>query len=186
MLILASASPRRRDLLTQIGLPFSVQTAEIDETPHPGEQGEAYVQRLAQQKAATVFERLDRPPDTIVLGADTAVLCDRHILGKPLDPDDAVRMLRLLSGRTHRVVTAVAMLSTQRAEVALETTLVEMAPLSEHTIAAYVQTAEPLGKAGAYAIQGRAARFIPRVVGCYFNVVGLPLARVAAMLDDFR
>ena len=183
MLILASASPRRRELLEQIGLTFEVETADIDETPRLAEEPVAYVKRLAEHKAAAVFARHTDRARMIVLGADTTVVVDGQILGKPEDEADAARMLRLLSGRVHRVITGVALITaTAPPMVAAEITEVEFAPLSESQIAAYIATGEPMGKAGAYAIQGRAARFIPRVDGCYFNVVGLPLARVTAML----
>jgi septum formation protein len=118
-----------------------------------------------------------------VLGADTTVTLDEHILGKPEDAADAARMLRLLSGRTHRVITGVAVVSAEGTEAAAEVTAVSFRTLSEEEIAAYVATGEPMDKAGAYAIQGRAARWIPRIEGCYFNVVGLPIARVCAMLE---
>lgn len=190
MLILASASPRRRELLTQIGLTFEVEVPEIDETPRLGEDAAAYVARLADHKAAAVMARypqrsLDRRRLT-VLGADTTVLCAGQILNKPVDEADAARMLRLLSGRMHEVLTGVALVTAERRAVAVERTRVEFAPLSEGQIAAYIASGEPMGKAGAYAIQGRAARFIPRIEGCYFNVVGLPLARVSAMLETIR
>ncbi|HEY0263402.1 MAG TPA: Maf family protein [Granulicella sp.] len=183
MLVLASASPRRRELLTQIDVAFTVETADIDETPRAGEGPESYVQRLAEEKSAAVFARMGNPAGVTVLGADTTVVCEGEILGKPEDSADAARMLRLLSGRTHRVMTGVAMVSSRGTKVGIETTEVEVKPLTEEEIAAYIATGEPMGKAGAYAIQGRAARFIPRVSGCYFNVVGLPLAKVSAMLE---
>jgi septum formation protein len=184
MLILASASPRRRDLLEQIGLTFTVETADIDETPQVGEGPLRYVMRLAEHKAAAVFARQGNAARTVVLGADTAVVCGGHILGKPVDEADAARMLRLLAGRTHEVMTGVALVTASAPPlVEAEVTEVTFNALSEREIAAYVATGEPMGKAGAYAIQGRAARFIPRIEGCYFNVVGLPLARVSAMLE---
>ncbi len=186
MFVLASGSPRRRELLTQIGLTFDVETADIDETPQIAEDPVRYVKRLAEHKAAAVFARHRNPSRLLVLGADTTVLCGGQILGKPVDEADAARMLRLLSGRTHQVITGVALLSATAREVIAETTLVEMAELSERQIADYIASGEPMGKAGAYAIQGRAARFIPRIEGCYFNVVGLPLARVSGMLAAIR
>jgi len=183
MLILASASPRRRDLLEQIGLTFTVETADIDETPHLAEDPVAYVKRLAEHKAAAVFARHTDRHRLIVLGADTTVVVDQQIVGKPADATDAARMLRLLSGRTHQVITGVALITaTAPPLVEAEITDVEFNPLTGSQIDAYIATGEPMGKAGAYAIQGRAARFIPRIDGCYFNVVGLPLARVSAML----
>jgi septum formation protein len=123
-------------------------------------------------------------PQLVVLGADTTVTLDSHILGKPSSPADAARMLRLLSGRTHRVITGVAVATADSTEVAAEVTFVHFLTPSEEEIAAYVATGEPMDKAGAYAIQGRAARWIPRIEGCYFNVVGLPIARVSALLDS--
>lgn len=190
MLILASASPRRKDLLEQIGLTFEVETADIDETPYVAENPTAYVKRLAEHKAAAVFARHVNRADRsrlVVLGADTTVVCAGQILGKPVDEADAARMLRLLAGMTHQVITGVAIVSASApAMVAAEVTEVEFNPLTEAQIAAYVSTGEPMGKAGAYAIQGRAAKFIPRISGDYFNVVGLPLARVTAMLAELQ
>jgi len=187
MLVLASASPRRRELLTQAGFSFQVQPAHIPEDLYPGEDPVAYVSRLAREKAEHVYAQLSASapsPDLAVLGADTTVTLGNHILGKPEDAADAARMLQLLSGRTHRVVTGVALVSAAGASVAAEITEVCFLPLSAADIAAYVATGEPMDKAGAYAIQGRAARWIPRIEGCYFNVVGLPLALVSTMLDE--
>jgi septum formation protein len=185
MLILASASPRRRELLTQAGFSFAVQPADIDEAQLPGEDPIAYVTRLAREKAEAVFAmQAEANPTTIVLGADTTVCVDRQILGKPESPDDAARMLRLLSGRTHRVITGVALVSAGQTQVAAEVTAVQFVSLSGAEIAAYIATGEPMDKAGAYAIQGRAARWIPRIEGCYFNVVGLPVALVATLLHS--
>ncbi len=192
-LVLASASPRRRELLRQAGFEFEVQAAQIDESPHSGEDAIAYVTRLAREKAEAVLAQWN-DPEAIVLGADTVVVVDGEILGKPADAADAARMLRLLGGRTHRVVTGVALVSAARinvsgaetrteAKVAAEVTAVQMRALADEEIAAYIATGEPMDKAGAYAIQGRAARWIPRIEGCYFNVVGLPLALVSAMLE---
>ena len=191
MLILASASPRRRDLLDQVGLTFTVETADIDETPQLAEDPIAYVKRLAEHKAAAVFARHASRERLIVLGADTTVVIDNHggpqILGKPEDEADAARMLHLLSGRTHRVITGVALITaTSPPLIAAEITEVEFSPLTDREIAAYIATGEPLGKAGAYGIQGRAAKFIPRINGDYFNVMGLPLARVTAMLAELH
>jgi septum formation protein len=190
MLILASASPRRRDLLEQIGLTFEIETADIDETPRIGEEPVAYVKRLAEHKASAVLARhgADGNRDRlIILGADTTVVCAGQILGKPEGDADAARMLRMLSGRTHRVITGMALVTATTAPlVEAEITDVEFGALSDWQIEEYVATGEPMGKAGAYAIQGRAARFIPRISGCYFNVVGLPLARVTRMLGELR
>jgi septum formation protein len=182
MLVLASASPRRRELLKQVGFSFEVHPAHIPEEPRPGEEPVAYVTRLAREKAQAVYDVLG-DPRAVVLGADTTVTLDEHILGKPDAAADAARMLRLLSGRTHRVITGVAVVSAEGTEAAAEVTAVSFRTLSEEEIAAYVATGEPMDKAGAYAIQGRAARWIPRIEGCYFNVVGLPIARVCAMLE---
>jgi septum formation protein len=200
-LILASASPRRRELLAQAGYAFEVRPAHVNEDLRPGEDAIAYVVRLARDKAQTVFNQLSNTgapgldSDTwestssdshslIVLGADTTVTLDSHILAKPEDSADAARMLRMLSGRTHRVITGVAIASAKGVEVAAEVTGVRFRSLSDEEIAAYVATGEPMDKAGAYGIQGVAAKWIPRVEGCYFNVVGLPLALVATMLES--
>jgi septum formation protein len=184
MLVLASASPRRRELLTQAGFTFEVRPAHIPEKPRAGEDPIAYVVRLAREKAEAVYRQLNELTAT-VLGADTTVTLDNHILGKPEDAADAARMLRLLSGRTHRVITGVAVVSAARIEVAAEVTAVKFLTLSDEEIAGYIATGEPMDKAGAYAIQGRAARWIPRIEGDYFNVVGLPIALVSVLLEDF-
>jgi septum formation protein len=187
-LVLASASPRRRELLTQCGYTFTVHPAHIPEDLLPEEDPIAYVVRLARQKAEAVFGSLhrehgaDRESPLVVLGADTTVVIDDQILAKPADGADAARMLRLLSGRTHRVITGVAVVTAKRTEVAAEVTGVRFLTLSEEEIAEYIATSEPMDKAGAYGIQGRAARWIPRITGDYFNVVGLPLALVDTML----
>ncbi len=186
-LVLASASPRRRELLTQVGFQFRVLAAEIPEDPQPGEDPIAYVTRLAREKAEAVRAHLavnppDSQPAAIVLGADTTVVVDGQILGKPESASDAARMLRLLSGRTHQVITGVAVVSPTQTLIAAEVTAVQFFSLSDQEIADYISTGEPMDKAGAYAIQGRAARWIPRIHGCYFNVVGLPLALVASLL----
>jgi septum formation protein len=185
MLILASASPRRQELLRNAGISFTVQPADIDETPRAGEAPREYAERLAREKALAVW-RL-RPRD-LVLGADTIVVVDEVILGKPADVADAARMLRLLSGRVHRVITGVCVVEAVASEqlpvarAASETTLVTVNELSEKEIRDYVASGEPMDKAGAYAIQGIASRWIPRIEGDYSNVVGLPIARVHAML----
>lgn len=179
-LILASASPRRRELLQQLGLEFTVVVADIDETPLPGEVHTQYTLRLAEEKARAV---LHLHPEATVIGADTTVAVDADLLGKPLNSADAARMLRLLSGRAHQVTTAVAVLSRDQTLTAAETTDVFFSPMREDEIAAYVATGEPMDKAGAYAIQGRAAQWIPRIEGDYSNVVGLPLARLSNLLQ---
>jgi septum formation protein len=187
MLILASASPRRRELLTQVGYEFEVRPAHVNEDVLPGEDPTAYVTRLALEKAEAVFAEMasqkPAPPQVVVLGADTTVVLDSHILAKPESPEDAARMLRLLSGRTHQVITGVAVATSGGTQVATEMTGVRFLTLSNDDIAAYVATGEPIDKAGAYGIQGLAARWIPRVEGCYFNVVGLPIALVSTMLE---
>lgn len=183
MLILASASPRRRDLLTQAGLRFDVLPAHIDETLRPNESPTAYVQRLALEKAQAIH--LLHPKATI-LGADTTVVFEQQILNKPTDVSDAERMLRQLSNRSHEVHTGIAVVTptTQRSHV--ETTTVFFSPIPEADLAHYLSTNDSLDKAGAYGIQGYAARWIPRIEGDFFNVVGLPLAAVLTLLRDAR
>ncbi len=185
MLILASASPRRRELLAQVGFAFQVCPAHIPEDPLPDEDPITYVTRLAREKAQAVYNEIG-DPKAVVLGADTTVTLDNHILGKPEDAADAARMLRLLSGRTHRVITGIAAVTANTVQVAAEVTAVHFLTLSEEEIAAYIETGEPMDKAGAYGIQGHAARWIPRIEGCYFNVVGLPLAAVATLLEALQ
>ena len=190
MLILASASPRRRELLTQAGFSFQVESLPVNENPRPGEDPIHLVKRLAREKAEAVFAAATHRHATddplLVLGADTVVVCDHEILNKPVDDADAARMLRLLAGRTHQVITGICLISPLGVEVAAETTRVTMLTLSEEEILAYVATGEPMDKAGAYAIQGHASRWIPRIVGCYFNVVGLPVALVNTMIESAR
>jgi septum formation protein len=235
MLVLASASPRRRELLAQAGYSFTVHPAHIPEDPLPNEDPTAYVTRLAREKAQAVFLQLTQTnesdisgsalyqgttsvvpqtrkkegralaPEEIlsettkdsaseqrasallqVVAADTTVTLDNQILGKPSDPADAARMLRLLSGRTHRVITGIAVVTADHTKVVSETTAVCFLPLSEEEITAYIATGEPMDKAGAYAIQGYAARWIPRIEGCYFNVVGLPISLVSSLLDSLQ
>jgi|ERR1039457_835476 septum formation protein len=187
MLILASASPRRRELLTQAGFTFEVQPAHIPEDPMANEDPIAYVVRLAREKAQAVFGHVSGGAEAAdglaVLGADTTVTLDKRILGKPEDAEDAARMLRLLSGRTHRVITGVAVVTASSVEVAAEITGVTFLDMSEEEIADYIASGEPMDKAGAYAIQGRAARWIPRIQGDYFNVVGLPISLVSTLLE---
>ena len=188
-LILASASPRRRELLAQAGFAFSIHPAEIDEIPLPHEPAAAYVERLAIEKALSVVHSLRSSEPHIILAADTAVVLpglSDTILGKPAGPADAARMLTLLSGRTHAVMTGIAAISSasSRTVSAIEITQVTFDLLTPEEIQTYVATGEPLDKAGAYAIQGFAARWIPRVEGDYFNVVGLPIARTVALLAE--
>jgi septum formation protein len=186
MLILASASPRRRELLAQAGFSFQVHPAHINEDLLPNEEPVPYVTRLAREKALAIYHHDAAQNSDLtqltVLGADTTVFLDNHILGKPEDAADAARMLRLLSGRSHQVATGFAVVTRDRVEAAAEITTVEFLPLSESEIEEYILSGEPMDKAGAYGIQGRAARWIPRIEGCYFNVVGLPIARVTAAL----
>lgn len=188
MLILASASPRRRDLLAQAGYAFHVFPAHIPEHRHAGETPVAFATRLAREKAEAVFRDKERDrgedQDTlVVLGADTIVLVGDEVLGKPADVADAARMLRLLSGGKHQVITGVAVASASGIESTAETTAVVMDAISEQEIQDYIASGEPMDKAGAYAIQGRAGRWIPRIEGCYFNVVGLPLSAVTKLLN---
>ena len=206
MLVLASASLRRQDLLRSAGISFVVQPADVDETPLSGESARECAERLAREKALAVART--RPQD-VVLGADTVVVVDGAILGKPADGEDAARMLRMISGRVHEVITGVCLVrtvpSTKYAvpsgsassgsekhetespgvKTASETTLVTVSPVSDAEIRDYVATGEPMDKAGAYAIQGMASRWIPRIEGDYSNVVGLPVALVYRMLNEY-
>jgi septum formation protein len=190
MLILASASPRRQELLRNARISFTVQAAAIDETPLAGESPRDCAERLARVKALEVFQSRARD---YVLGADTIVVVDGAILGKPRDAGDAARMLRMLSGRTHDVITGVCVVSpvgggqrsvASNTKTASEATRVTMCEISEDEIRDYVATGEPMDKAGAYAIQGIASRWIPRIEGDYSNVVGLPVALVYGMLRE--
>jgi septum formation protein len=183
-LILASASERRAEILSDAGFSFSRMSSAIDETPFPGESAHDLVQRLAFAKAELVAARAVAP--AIVIGADTEVTLEGHIFGKPRSTDDARRMLEKLSGRTHAVVTGVALIRLPDAErlTFVDSTLVHFASLTEEDITRYLATGEPQDKAGGYAIQGHAGRFIPRIEGCYFNVVGLPLARLQHALTE--
>lgn len=203
MLVLASRSPRRQELLRNAGIDFTVQPADIDESPLPGEPPRGCAERLAREKALAVWKL---HPKDVVLGADTIVVADTCILNKPTHAADAARMLRLLAGRTHEVITGVCVVKpvasnpaiettlnrstgqggvraeTPHIRVASESTLVIMNPISEDEIQEYIATGEPMDKAGAYAIQGRASRWIPRIEGDYANVVGLPVALVYRVL----
>jgi len=194
-LVLASASPRRQELLRAAGVAITVQPTNIPESPKDGEAPHACAERLAREKAWVVFK--ERPND-FVLGADTIVVVEGKILGKPRDAADAARMLRLLSGRTHEVTTGVCLMGPKAAstppespkgettlgDTRSETTLVTMNELSDEEIKTYIETGEPMDKAGAYAIQGMASRWIPRIEGDYSNVVGLPVALVYRMLRE--
>lgn len=190
MLVLASASPRRQELLRNAGISFTAYPTNIPELPRPGEHPRDCAERLAREKAQAA---LRQHPDKPVLGADTIVVVEGEILGKPRDEGDARRMLHLLSGRTHQVTTGVCLaglrtgnqkLETGFEDTRSETTQVTMIPLSEEDIRSYIATGEPMDKAGAYAIQGMASRWIPRIEGDYFNVVGLPVALVFRMLRE--
>jgi septum formation protein len=181
MLILASASPRRRELLTQAGLAFEVHAADIDESRLPNENAATYVQRLALEKAQAIHARF---PDTTVLGADTTVVLDGEIMNKPTGVADAERMLRALADRTHQVYTGIALVNASSRLVHLETTHVTFSAISEEDLALYLASSDPLDKAGAYGIQGFAARWIPRIAGDYFNVVGLPIAATMRLLRE--
>ena len=184
-LILASASPRRAELLNAAGIEFDPMPAHVDETVQDGESPERYVRRLADAKACGILARSHGRP---VVAADTVVVVDGQILGKPSDAADARRMLRLLSGRRHEVLTAVSVSLGGPDDVcpaasAVERTTVEFAPLSDAEIGWYVASGEPMDKAGAYAIQGLASRFVTRIEGSYSNVVGLPVALVYKLLN---
>ena len=179
MLILASSSPRRSELLRNAAIPFTVDPAHVREEPQANESPLAYAQRLARDKALAVFAR---HPNDVVLGADTVVVVDQHLLEKPADVDDAARMLRLLSGRSHQVITGVCVVAAGFEQTQAEVTQVCFSRLSDEEIAAYVRSGEPMDKAGGYGIQGIASRWIGRVEGCYFNVVGLPVERVYRLL----
>ncbi|GAA0788115.1 Maf family protein [Marinobacterium sediminicola] len=181
-LILASASPRRRELLSQIGVEFTCRPVDIDETPLPDEPPRAYVERLALEKARAC-QQLN--PGTVVLGSDTSVVVDGCILGKPVDEADAVRMLMLLSGRQHQVMTAVALVDDQRQCVETVITDVAFVELDEARCRAYWRTGEPCDKAGAYGIQGLGAVLVRGIEGSYSAVVGLPLMQTAALLQQF-
>jgi septum formation protein len=183
-LILASASARRAEILRDAGLSFVVLSSVVDETPYPNESPNDLVERLALTKADLVAARAIGP--AIVIGADTVISLDGHVLGKPRSTDDARHMLEKLSGRTHSVVTGIALIRLPDAErrTFVESTLVHFAALTSDEILLYLATGEPHDKAGAYAIQGHAGRFIPRVEGCYFNIVGLPLSRLYRALVD--
>jgi len=173
-LILASESPRRRDLLTTAGFEFSVRVRPVEELRKPHEGPIEYVERLAQSKAKAAWERASE----IVLGADTVVVIDDHVLEKPRDADDAKSMLKMLQGREHQVITGVCLLHGAGATVDHSITRVRFSAISDAEIDSYVASGEPMGKAGAYAIQGLASKFVERIDGCYFNVMGLPLSLV--------
>ena len=182
-LILASSSPRRRELLAQAGLTFDVIPAHIDETRRASEEPIAYVQRLALEKAETIHAL---HPGAFVFGADTTVEIDGQALEKPTDRADAARMLHALSDRTHHVHTGLALLSPHSRRTHLETTSVTFSSIGEAELQHYLDSGEPYDKAGAYGIQGYAARWIPRIDGDYFNVMGLPLAATVRLLRELN
>jgi septum formation protein len=182
MLILASASPRRRDLLAVAGITCLVDAADVDESTRPGEAAAPYAERLAREKAALVSRR---HAGECVVGADTVVVVDGQILGKPIDAADARRMLRLLSGRSHDVLTAVAVARDGTLASRVEKSVVEMRNISEAEVVSYVATGEPMDKAGAYAIQGGAGPFVQRVSGDFDTIVGLPVKVVIELLVSY-
>lgn len=182
-LILASASPRRRELLEQLGVRFVIHASDIDETPHDGEAPEDYVARLAAAKSAAVMA--ESAGDIPVLGADTIVVAQGKLLGKPMDQADAANMLRALSGQIHQVMTAVCLRNRDRHEVVVVSSDVTFRELTETDIEAYWQSGEPEGKAGAYAIQGLGATFVSEMRGSYSGVVGLPLFQTDQLLKSF-
>lgn len=182
ILFLASASPRRRELLTQIGVPFSVLASSVDESVVPGEVPEHYVERLALAKAQAGLAQLGGQPDAVVLGADTSVVLDGQILGKPADREEALQMLRALSDREHQVLTAVALVSATHSASRVVSSYVRFSAISQAQMQAYWNTGEPCDKAGGYAIQGLGAIFVREVRGSYSAVVGLPLCDTAELL----
>ncbi len=193
MLVLASASPRRRELLTQAGFDFTVDFANVLEIPEPNEDAATFVLRLAEAKAQTIWAKhsekslsrtRQRDHPLVILGADTCVLCQGEILGKPTDQADARRMLQLLSGRTHQVLTGLAAITAEESFADVEITHVTFNIIEESELVYYLGTGEPLDKAGGYGIQGYAARWIPRIEGDYFNIVGLPISRTVALIAE--
>jgi septum formation protein len=186
-LVLASASPRRAEILRNAGIPFDTQITLLDESILPAELPGDYVRRLALEKARAAANARRDQGDYLFIGADTAVVAGNEILGKPESDEDARRMLRLLSGTTHEVHTGLALLRRpdEIERVIEEITRVSFAPLSDGEIDAYIATGEPFDKAGGYGIQGIAGRYVTRIEGCYFNVMGLPLARLWSLLREF-
>ena len=180
-LILASQSPRRRELLRMLGLQFTVQAADIDETMDPALPPAAAVQDVSRRKAAAI----SAPADTVVLAADTVVVIDGQILGKPRDEDDAARMLRLLAGREHTVITAMTLRCGEKEACQAVSTGVKFRPLSDAEIAAYIRTGESMDKAGAYAVQGVGALLVEEIRGDYYTVMGLPLCALGQQLQAF-
>ena len=185
MLHLASQSPRRRELLARLGVNFGVLDVDVPEQRAPGEPPEDYVRRVAREKAGAGLLEVAAVPGAVVLGADTEVVLDDEVFGKPRDAADAMGMLRRLSGRTHAVVSSVSLVSAGREAQVVSRSMVSFAPLSEAEIAAYVASGEPMGRAGGYAIQGGAERFVRRLDGSFSGVMGLPLHETAGLLRDF-
>ncbi len=187
-LVLASGSPRRRDILNQLGLRFSVNAADIDETELTGELADVYVRRLAETKASTVAKRLDPTPGTtaVVLAADTTVALNGLILGKPTDSEDAHRMLKMLQGNVHDVFTGVAINIGDTTRTEVVRTVVQMAEMDDDTISWYIKSGEPFDKAGSYAIQGSGGSFVRSITGNLQNVVGLPMVETADLLASFE
>jgi septum formation protein len=181
MIVLASGSPRRKELLAQAGVEFVVEVSDVPEEMLEGELAADYVSRLAEEKARAVFARRG-DPGLMVIGADTCVLSGSEVLGKPLNKEDARRMLEALSGRTHQVLTGVAVVSEAGAQVAVEITQVTFDVIPPIEMEEYLDSGHAMDKAGAYGIQGYCARWIPRIEGCYFNVVGLPIARTMGLM----
>lgn len=182
-LVLASASPRRQDLLRETGLDFVMRPANIPEIQLPSEMPQQFAERMAREKAVLIWNRKTDGERT-VLGADTVVVIDGEVLGKPVDAADAARMLRLLSGRKHSVITGVCLIGLGFEDIRSETTAVHFSELSENDIRNYVGSGEPMDKAGAYAIQGGASQWISKIEGDYNNVVGLPVDLVKRMLEE--
>lgn len=185
MLYLASQSPRRNDLLARLDRPFRSLALEVPEIRAPDEAAAAYVQRVALDKARAGLAQCADDPDAVVLGSDTEVVLDGRVFGKPVDAADATAMLRVLSGRTHQVMTAVALVAHGRQDSVLVVSEVSFIDIGEHAIAAYVASGEPMGKAGAYAIQGGAERYIRHLAGSYSGVMGLPLQQTEQLLQAF-
>ncbi len=185
MLHLASQSPRRRELLARLGVDFGLVEVDVPEQRAPGEPPEDYVRRVAREKAGAGLLEVVAVPGAVVLGADTEVVLDDEVFGKPRDAADAAAMLRRLSGRTHEVISAVSLVSAGREAQVVSISRVGFAPLDEQEIAAYVASGEPMGRAGAYAIQGGAERFVSRLEGSFSGVMGLPLHETARLLHDF-
>jgi len=187
-IILASASARRQELLSQIGVRFTVRSQDIDESIRSGELANDYVTRMAQEKAGSALNALrvnEDSSDAVVLAADTSVVCDADVLGKPANEADAVAMLRLLSGREHRVLSAVTLATQVNQRTVLSESRVRFREISIDEAQQYYRSGEPMGKAGAYAIQGYAAVFVEQLIGSYSGVMGLPLFETAQLLAEF-